>query len=197
MVKTDQAAAGTGSAQDPIVEFFNRRAQDYHREYHEETPGGYALRIRQKKVMDLFDQPGGSVLDVRCGPGVLTQEILNRVSVTNLQSPYAWWKNYVFYPAVATWHSLRARMGSQNLKAGRSRSAKTRALFSRRRSHNMLQSEGAQVLETAGYYYNLFISALDELMPRSALAVTRGLEEGRWPKPDWAAAGFILKARKL
>jgi ubiquinone/menaquinone biosynthesis C-methylase UbiE len=274
MQDTGQPVVVSGNPKDPIVEFFNRRAADYDREYHDETPGGYALRMRRKKVLDLFDQPAGKVLDVGCGPGVMTQELLNRectfwgvdpssrmieiarerfpendgvhfdlgdalrleqptgffdavlcmgvidslkeprqgiremlrvlrpggtliVTVTNLQSPYAWWKNYVFYPAVTRWHSLRVRAGSNGLKAGRIRSGSTRALFSRRTSCEVLRSEGAEVLQVMGYYYNLFISPLDELMPRLALAATRRLEEGKWQKPDWTAAGFILKAKKV
>jgi ubiquinone/menaquinone biosynthesis C-methylase UbiE len=273
MRTTDQSAVAPGASQDTIVEFFNRRAAAYDQEYQDETPGGYALRIRRRKVMDLFDQPASRVLDVGCGPGVMAEEILNRgcgfwgvdpsakmieiarsrfpegdrvhftlgdalrldqpsgffdavlcmgvidslkdprrgiremlrvlrpggtliLTVTNLQSPYAWWKNYVFYPAVTVWHRLRAGIGSRGLKPGRIRSGKTRALFSRRAACEVLNSEGAQVVDTVGYYYNLFISPLDELMPGVALTITKRLEEGRFAKPDWAAAGFIFKARK-
>ena len=170
---------------DPIVAFFDRRAADYDQEYEHDTPGGYALRIRRRKVLDLFDKSGGTVLDVGCGPAVLTKDLLERgckfwgvdpsskmidicrsrfregedvhflqrdavdlqlptnffdavlcigvidslkdarqaireilrvlkpgwtliITFTNIRSPYAWWKNFVFYPAVSAWHAWRA-----------------------------------------------------------------------------------------
>jgi SAM-dependent methyltransferase len=65
-------------AADSIVEFFDRRAADYEREYEADTPAGYALRVRRRKVLDLFDRPGGQVLDVGCGPGVMTTALLQR-----------------------------------------------------------------------------------------------------------------------
>src|SRR5260370_17452888 len=33
-----------------------------------ETPGGFALRVRQRRVLGLFDKAGGKVLDVGFGP---------------------------------------------------------------------------------------------------------------------------------
>jgi ubiquinone/menaquinone biosynthesis C-methylase UbiE len=273
MPQTGQSEVASGSPKNPIVEFFDRRAVDYDREYDDETPGGYALRIRRKKVLGLFDQPGGKVLDVGCGPGVMTQVLLDRGcafwgvdpsskmieiararfpddervhfalgdaqnltqpsgffdavlcmgvidslkdprqgigemlrvlrpggtliwTVTNLHSPYAWWKNFMFYPAVTAWQTLRAGVGLRGGKPSRIRSGSTRALFSRQATCNMAQSEGAEVLNTLGYYYNIFLSPLDEIMPATALAATKWMEEGRWNPPDFAAAGFIFKARK-
>src|SRR5438270_10738699 len=63
---------------DPVVEFFDRRAADYDQEYDHESVGGYALRSRRSKVMGLFDQPWGRVLDVGCGPGVMVPELLKQ-----------------------------------------------------------------------------------------------------------------------
>src|SRR5215831_17938512 len=63
---------------DPLLNFFDQRAEAYDQEYYEQTAKGYALRSRREKVLKLFDQPGGKVLDVGCGPGVMAQEIVNR-----------------------------------------------------------------------------------------------------------------------
>jgi ubiquinone/menaquinone biosynthesis C-methylase UbiE len=260
----------TGAA-GAIVEFFDQRAADYDREYAEETPAGYALRVRRRKVLELFDRSGGDVLDVGCGPGVMTEELLNRgcrfwgvdpsanmiaigrtrfgesdrvhflqgdaeglefaddtfdavfcmgvidsvpdgpkaiqemvrvlkpggtliLTFTNLLNPYAWWKNYVFYPAVETWHRLRGAVGDPTIRPGRVRSGNLRALYSRGRAERLVQLAGGQVLHVAPCYFNLFISPLDELVPRVALRVTRRIEERG--APEWLAAGLILKARK-
>jgi ubiquinone/menaquinone biosynthesis C-methylase UbiE len=263
-------STGSALSSDSIIEFFDQRAADYDREYHLPTPGGYALRIRRKKVLDLFDKPGGDVLDVGCGPAVMTNELLARgckfwgvdpsskmieicrkrfpecdsvhflqgdalhlnlpsgffdavlcmgvidslrdgrrgiqemvrvlkpggtliLTFTNLYSPYAWWKNYVFYPLVAKWQQWRTDRGAR--QPGR-RSADRRGLYSRRRACCLLESEGTQVLQVANYYYNLALAPLDEIAPSTALWLTRALEEGPLPKPGWAASGLIVKARK-
>jgi ubiquinone/menaquinone biosynthesis C-methylase UbiE len=259
---------------DPIVDFFNRTAAGYDREYSQDTPAGYAVRIRFKKVLELFDKPRGLVLDVGCGPGVMAQEMVNRdcrfcgidpsskmieiarsrfgnrkdvrflpgdasalsfadgafdavlcmgvldsvadgrhairemvrvlkpggtliVTVTNLVSPYAWWKNYAFYPAVSALHRLRCTLHDRTLAPERIRSGGLRQLYTRSNAERAVEAAGATLLHTVPYYFNVFISPLDELMPRAALQVTRNLEEDRWPRPDWIAAGWILKGRKL
>jgi len=262
------------SSVDPIIEFFDRRAADYDREYADESPGGYALRIRRKKALDLFDQPDGNVLDVGCGPGVMAQELVNRgcrfwgvdpspkmiaigrsrfgendrvqfvqgdagrmafadgffdavlcmgvidsvpdgpqairemvrvlkpggtliLTFTNVFNPYAWWKNYVFYPAVAAWHRMAVWLGSSQTQSGRIRGGTPRALYSRRTAQQHVEAAGAQVVQMVPYYFNVCLSPLDELMPRTALRVTRKLEEEMTMRPDWLAVGVILKATKL
>jgi ubiquinone/menaquinone biosynthesis C-methylase UbiE len=190
---------------DRIIDFFDRRAPEYDREYGEQTPAGYALRVRRRKVLELFDRPDGNVLDVGCGPGVMAEQMLARrcrfwgidpsenmigiararfrdradarfllgdatglpftdaffdavlcmgvidsvldgdravhemvrvlkpggtliLSVPNLLSPYAWWKNYGYYPALAMWHRLRARLGDPRMLAGGMRDCPRRTL---------------------------------------------------------------------
>ena len=255
----------------PIVDFFDQRAAEYDREYAQESPAGYALRVRRRKVLDLFDQHGGAVLDVGCGPAVMAAEILERgcrfwgvdpsakmieigrgrfghdprvrlergdaerlefpdcsfdavlcmgvidsvpdgptairemvrvlrpggtlvLTFINVFSPYAWWKNYAFYPLVEAWHRLRAAVGDPTINPGRVRSGNLRALYSRRRAEQLVCAAGARVIEVSRYYFNPFISPLDEIVPRLALRIMMRLEERGGP--DWLAAGLILKARK-
>jgi ubiquinone/menaquinone biosynthesis C-methylase UbiE len=257
---------------DPTVAFFDETAETYHRQYFEETPGGYALRIRRMKVLDFFDKPYGKVIDVGCGPGVMAESMLNLgctfwgvdpspkmidiargrfndngrvhlssgnamnldfsdgffdaalcmgvidalsdrrqalremlrvlkpggtliITFSNLLNPYAWWKLYAFYPVVGLWHRLR-RTKSLRAQSGLLSQAKVRALFTQRGAHDLLLSEGAEVVESVGYYHNIFLSPLDEIWPSGALWVTRKFEEGNWPKPQWLSAGWIIKARK-
>jgi ubiquinone/menaquinone biosynthesis C-methylase UbiE len=51
-------------------------ADKYARAYSEETPGGFALRVRRQRVLELFDKREGKVLDVGCGPGEMVQPLL-------------------------------------------------------------------------------------------------------------------------
>lgn len=56
--------------------YFEKVAEEYVSWYHARSPGGYALRVRQQRVLELLDQPAGKVLDVGCGPGVLARALL-------------------------------------------------------------------------------------------------------------------------
>jgi ubiquinone/menaquinone biosynthesis C-methylase UbiE len=63
-----ESAAGRG--------FLGEKADEYARAYEEETPGGFALRVRRKRVLELFDKAGGRVLDVGCGPAEMVEPLL-------------------------------------------------------------------------------------------------------------------------
>jgi ubiquinone/menaquinone biosynthesis C-methylase UbiE len=65
---SSESAAGRG--------FLGEKADEYARAYEEETPGGFALRVRRKRVLELFDKAGGRVLDVGCGPAEMVQPLL-------------------------------------------------------------------------------------------------------------------------
>lgn len=260
-------------APDTAVTFFEARAAAYDREYDDPTPAGYALRVRREKVLDLFDQHGGMVLDVGCGPGVMAAEIVRRgckfwgvdpsrnmleigrrrfrgdsrveflqgdatrltfpdaffdavlcmgvidsvvdrqrairemlrvlkpggtllITFVNLHSPYSWWKKYVFYPAVTQYHLLRGRRQGEQGAYSSAPVAEQRALHDKDTARALLTAEGVEVLRVDGYYPNIFLAPLDELFPSFALSVTKRLEEGRWPKPDWLATGWIVKGSK-
>ena len=255
------------------VEFFDQSAEEYYRSYEENSPGGYALRVRREKVLKLFDQPGGKVVDVGCGPAVMTQAMLERgcsfwgvdpsprmieisrklfqenervhflpgdamhmnfpdgqfdavlcmgvidalhdrhqavremlrvlkpggtliVSFTNFSSPYSWWKLYVFYPAVSVLKRIRATAAVRSRRQGLWAHMKKRVLFTEHAAHQLLTSEGARIIESVGYYYNILLSPLDEIWPRGALWLTQRLEESRCQSLRWLAAGWIVKARK-
>lgn len=60
------------------VDYFDHVAGDYWSLYSENTAGGLAFRIRRERVLELFDRPGGAVLDVGCGPGILAEDLLAR-----------------------------------------------------------------------------------------------------------------------
>ncbi len=68
---------GARSRPRSLVGFLGGAADRYARAYGKENPAGYALRIRRKKVLELFDKPGGKVLDVGCGPAPVAQDLLN------------------------------------------------------------------------------------------------------------------------
>ena len=254
-------------------EFFDARADAYDREYNEPTAGGYALRVRRQRVLELFDRPGGKVLDVGCGPGVMAQEMASRgcefwgvdgsekmleicqqrfggrtgmrfqrgdaaalafaneffdavlcmgvidavadrrravremlrvlkpggtliITFTNSASPYSWWKKYVFYDAVAAYHGVRRRLGFGRPGVTLPPNPRGRTLYNRRAARELLQSEGADVVAVRGYFYNIFLAPMDEFFPSLAVWVTRQFEERRWPRPEWIASGWIIKARK-
>jgi ubiquinone/menaquinone biosynthesis C-methylase UbiE len=58
------------------VRYFNETVEEYAAQYHAQSPGGHALRVRQQRVLELLDRAGGKVLDVGCGPGMLAEEML-------------------------------------------------------------------------------------------------------------------------
>ena len=61
-----------------VTEHFDETAGDYLPWYSDESWLGYGFRIRKARVLELFDKPGGRVLDVGCGPGIMAADLVDR-----------------------------------------------------------------------------------------------------------------------
>jgi SAM-dependent methyltransferase len=59
------------------IPFFDANAQQYLAAYSADSLNGYVLRTRRARVLDLLCGLTGRVLDAGCGPGAMTQEILD------------------------------------------------------------------------------------------------------------------------
>ena len=59
------------------IPFFDATAQRYLAAYSADSLSGYVLRTRRARVLDLLAGLTGNVLDAGCGPGAMTQEILD------------------------------------------------------------------------------------------------------------------------
>lgn len=53
-----------------VVARFDDQAPRYHARYREVTGSGHSFRIREERLYEMFDKPGGDVLDIGCGPGI-------------------------------------------------------------------------------------------------------------------------------
>lgn len=247
--------------------FIGEKADAYAQKYAEETPAGFALRVRRQRVLELFDKPGAKVLDVGCGPAEMVQDLLNLgcefwgvdpssrmieicqqrysanpqvhfllgdaerlefadgffdavtcmgvidglasagdavremvrilkpggtliITFSNQRSPYAWWKAFVYYRALALLRKvLHPRMQHDPIFV-------RRRLFTAQTAAELLANSGARVERVVGYFYNTIPSPFDEIWPAGTLWVNRKLEEAHDGKMDWLAAGFIVKAVK-
>jgi ubiquinone/menaquinone biosynthesis C-methylase UbiE len=63
---------------DSAQQFFRHCPDQFESAYGQAGQLGYSLRVRMREVLALFDQPGGSVLDVGCGPGILVERLADR-----------------------------------------------------------------------------------------------------------------------
>ena len=70
-------ATSASTNADAVLEYFDRTADGYAEAYTRGTNSGYSFRIRKQRVLELFDKPGGKVLDVGCGPGVIVDELVH------------------------------------------------------------------------------------------------------------------------
>jgi SAM-dependent methyltransferase len=142
-----------------------------------------ALRDRPRAVREMLRvlKPGGTLL----------------LTFTNSRSPYSWWKKDVFYPLVSKYHAVKARMEGRSGATAMRLGGSTRTLYSEGAAHRLVESLGAKVSDIVPYHFNLFLSPLDEIMPRLALTAAQRLEGSASSLPGWMAFGFIVKARKI
>lgn len=128
------------------------------------------------------------------------------ISFPNLLSPYAWWKNFVFYPVMASIRPLYFRLtrrpqppslynrvdplGRLSLLATFARLQTAAAVTGH------LSGKGLRVSAPVYYNFTLFLSPLDEWFPNPSLRVSERIEAWRFGPGRWLGAGFIVKAIK-
>ena len=64
--------------QDEVTSHFDRTATSYGRKYDGKSARAHSFRVRQERVCQLFDKPGGKVLDIGCGPGIMVGWLLDQ-----------------------------------------------------------------------------------------------------------------------
>ena len=64
--------------QSVVTEHFDSVADKYGAKYRGRTADGHAFRIRERRVYEMFDKHGGTVLDIGCGPGIVTEWLLQQ-----------------------------------------------------------------------------------------------------------------------
>lgn len=58
-------------------EYFSLNPAQYAKSYSEETAEGYSFRIRKERLLELLGKGPGRVLDIGCGPAVMTKDIID------------------------------------------------------------------------------------------------------------------------
>jgi len=264
--QTEDAFVGAGS-----LPFFDAINASWHTRYQEDSPGGYALRVRKQRVLALLDGRGGNLLDVGCGTGVMAEDALAKgyrfwgldgspkmieacraafrqrpethfrvgratslefpddffdvvlcmgvidhiadyptalremlrvvrpggqaiISFPNRYSPYAVWRNSVFYPLLSAlrkpYYALRRRVAPPALSS-------RATLFSDRRIERLFQDFGSEVHDIVYFNFNVCLSPLDEIFPHAAMRIAGKLESRRSGAWKQLGCGFIVNARKL
>src|SRR5579883_3363244 len=128
------------------------------------------------------------------------------VTFPNLSSPYAWWKNFVFYPAMAIIRPLYFRLSRRPPPAALYNRVDLRGRLSLLASFATLQTAravtrffdglGLPVTDVVYYNFTLFLSPFDELFPALSLRLSERTERLRFGRFQWIGAGYIVKADK-
>jgi SAM-dependent methyltransferase len=63
--------------QSQVTEYFSKEPANYAGEYGRETANGYSFRVRRERLIEMLGKGSGKVLDIGCGPAVMTREILD------------------------------------------------------------------------------------------------------------------------
>lgn len=61
-----------------VTDYFNRDPGGYASDYDRDTAVGYSFRVRRDRLLELLGKGSGRVLDIGCGPGVMTGNVLTR-----------------------------------------------------------------------------------------------------------------------
>lgn len=134
-------------------------------------------------VLDRLPDPAAAVRELA---RVLRPGGLVVMTVPNRSSPYARWSSSVWRPAVGT---VKRRLGRTGLDS-------SAHLFSRRGVERLVGSGALEVLSCRGYWFNLLLSPLDELAPRSAERLAVHFERLHRTRAHWLGAGWVVVARK-
>lgn len=115
------------------------------------------------------------------------------IAFPNRYSPWGWWRNFMFYPALRRirplYFGLRGRPQPPAL------SSRAR-LYSEKSARKLVKRYKGQVTDVVYYNFNQFLSPLAEIFPHLTVSVTRRLERYRSGSLRWLGNGFILKATK-
>ena len=63
--------------QETVTTYFSKNPEKYAKEYERETAEGYAFRRRKERLLELLGKGAGKLLDIGCGPAVMTREIIS------------------------------------------------------------------------------------------------------------------------
>jgi len=128
------------------------------------------------------------------------------ISFPNLISPYAAWKNFVFYPTVALLRPLYYQLFrrpqppslyNRGVIHFLSLFPSIHKLHTAKRVAENVTQYGVEVSEIVYFNFNVVIPPLDEIFPGLAMRIAERLEPCRFQKLKWLGSGFILTARKL
>lgn len=114
------------------------------------------------------------------------------VSFPNLWSPYAWWRAYVFLPAIG---AAKRALGFLARRPLPPHLARRCPLVTPTAAAELLRRHDAAVIDIVHYNFNPLLSPFDELFPRAALALARRCSAA--PKPlRRLGAGYLVRATK-